>query len=192
MKIKIGCGLVLVAMLYISIRIILSTGPDMEKKKKASTEKVDVRAGFAIDDAEVTETPHPGLDKFYQQLFLLKGRKIERSKDFVENYKIFQKAVFFFEQKNYMGAKRRLEHVVSFLDDNYMPDLVLKTKCYIMLAEIFEKKEIIAYEHQYMDKWYSTYKKLIRHKDASFYRDVLSSRAFIMKKIGKISQEGAE
>ncbi len=190
MKIKIGCGIILVALLYFSIKIILFSGPDLQKSKKTSRKYQDITGNFIVNTETKKEETTPELESFYRQLFLLKGRKIKKSKDFVNNYKIFKKALFFFKQKNYMAAKRRLEHVTSFLDDSYMPDLLLKTKCYIMLAEIFEKKEIIVYEHKYMDKWYATWKKLCKHKDAAFYREVLSSRSFLMKKIAKIGKEG--
>ncbi|MCK5683326.1 hypothetical protein KAJ27_04370, partial [bacterium] len=113
MKIKIGCGIILVALLYFSIKIILFSGPDFQKSKKTSRKYQDITGNFIVNTETKKEETTPELESFYRQLFLLKGRKIKKSKDFVNNYKIFKKALFFFKQKNYMAAKRRLEHVTS-------------------------------------------------------------------------------
>ena len=41
-----------------------------------------------------------------------------------------------------------------------------------------------------MDKWYASYKKMIKHKDAIFYKDLLKDRAFIMNKVLKSEFKG--
>ena len=88
MKIKIGCGLFLVALLYLSIKIILFSGPDLHNKKKSPRKYQEITGNFIVDERIEKEKSSPELENFYRQLFLLKGRKIKKSKDYVNNYKI--------------------------------------------------------------------------------------------------------
>ena len=185
MKIAIIVSIFMLGLLFLSIKIILFSASDISTKKKIllvnSDGSSEEGSNFA-DDMITTERVPKDLKKatsFYKAVFLLKGIKFKRSKDFRDYYKLYRIALKYWKKKNYPAAKRRLDHIISFLDESYLLDLLLKGRAYFLLSDIAEKNKNSKASAAYMERFMKVYKKILQNPKLKNLKARLQLRQFL-------------